>query len=145
PASKQKSAARAALAISDLLPVSRDFGFVVDDKVQAAELLKAVKGVDKVLIADAQVFDVYKLEGGKTSLAVEVTLQPREKTFNDAEIEALSAKIVAAAQKSSGSHVARIGAGHDTSNRNRLEEAEGPSQGAKAGHAQSLCERRQAL
>ncbi|MEO6609421.1 MAG: phenylalanine--tRNA ligase subunit beta [Aestuariivirga sp.] len=102
PASKQKSAARVALAISDLLPVSRDFAFVVDDKVQAAELLKAVKGVDKLLIADAQVFDVYKLEGGKTSLAVEVILQPREKTFNDAEIEALSAKIVATAQKAVG-------------------------------------------
>jgi phenylalanyl-tRNA synthetase beta chain len=102
PASKQKSAARAALVMADLLPVSRDFAFVVDDKVQAAELLKAVKGVDKVLIADAQVFDVYKLEGGKTSLAVEVTLQPREKTFNDAEIEALSAKIVATANKAVG-------------------------------------------
>lgn len=102
PASKQKSAARAALAISDLLPVSRDFAFVVDDKVQAAELIKAVKGVDKLLIADAQVFDVYKLDGGKTSLAVEVTLQPREKTFNDAEIEALSAKIVATANKAVG-------------------------------------------
>jgi phenylalanyl-tRNA synthetase beta chain len=70
--------------------------------VQAAELIKAVKGVDKLLIADAQVFDVYKLEGGKTSLAVEVILQPREKTFNDAEIEALSAKIVATAKKAVG-------------------------------------------
>src|SRR5665213_2057670 len=46
PASKQKSASRAALSFSDLLPVSRDFAFVVDDKVQAAELIKAVKGVD---------------------------------------------------------------------------------------------------
>lgn len=102
PASKQKSAARSALAISDLLPVSRDFAFVVEDKVQAAELIKAIKGVDKVVVADAQVFDVYRLEGGKTSLAVEVTLQPREKTFNDAEIEALSAKIVATANKAVG-------------------------------------------
>ncbi len=102
PASKQKSAARAALVMSDLLPVTRDFAFVVDDKVQAAELIKAVKGVDKLLIADAQVFDVYKLEGDKTSLALEVTLQPREKTFNDAEIEALSAKIVATAAKAVG-------------------------------------------
>ena len=102
PASKQKSAARSALTISDLLPVSRDFAFVVEDKVQAAELIKAIKGVDKVVIADAQVFDVYRLEGGKTSLAVEVTLQPREKTFNDAEIEALSAKIVATANKAVG-------------------------------------------
>ncbi len=102
PAAKQKSASRAALAISDLLPVSRDFAFVVDDKVQAAELIKAVKGVDKVLIAEAQVFDVYKLDDGKKSLALEVTLQPREKTFTDADIEAISAKIVAAANKAVG-------------------------------------------
>ncbi len=99
PTSKQKSASRAALTISDLLPVSRDFAFVVEDKVQAAELIKAVKGVDKILITEAQVFDVYKLEDGKKSLAVEVTLQPKEKTFTDAEIEAISAKIVDAAKK----------------------------------------------
>ena len=102
PSSKQKSASRAALAISDLLPVSRDFAFVVDDKVQAAELIKAVKGVDKALIADAQVFDLYQLPDGKKSLAVEVTLQPREKTFTDADIEAISAKIVATAGKAVG-------------------------------------------
>ena len=75
---------------------------MVEDKVQAAELIKAVKGVDKVLIAEAQVFDLYQLEGGKKSLAVEVMLQPREKTFTDADIEAISAKIVAAAQKAVG-------------------------------------------
>jgi phenylalanyl-tRNA synthetase beta chain len=102
PSSKSKGAARAALLNFDLMPLSRDFAFVVDDQVQAAELLKAVKGVDKVLISDAQVFDVYKLEGGKTSLAVEVTLQPREKTLTEAEIEALSAKIVATAAKAVG-------------------------------------------
>ncbi|MEP6827374.1 MAG: phenylalanine--tRNA ligase subunit beta, partial [Aestuariivirga sp.] len=102
PASKQKTASRAALAISDLLPVSRDFAFVVENKVQAAELIKAVKGVDKVLIADATVFDVYQLEGGKKSLAVEVSLQPKDKTFTDADIEAISAKIVASAQKAVG-------------------------------------------
>ena len=102
PASKPKSNARAALNISDLMPLSRDFAFVVDDKVQAAELVKAVKGVDKVLIADVNVFDRYKLEGGKTSLAVEVILQPKDKTFTDAEIEAISTKIVATAQKAVG-------------------------------------------
>jgi len=102
PASKQKSASRAALTISDLLPVSRDFAFVVEDKVQAAELIKAVKGVDKVLIVEAQVFDLYKLEDGKKSLAVEVILQPKEKTFTDADIEAISAKIVSAANKAVG-------------------------------------------
>ncbi len=102
PGARLKTAARAALVNFDLLPVSRDFAFVVDDKTLAAELLKAVKGVDKVLIAEATVFDVYKLGDGKTSLAVEVTLQPRDKTLTDVEIEALSAKIVATAQKAVG-------------------------------------------
>jgi len=82
--------------------VSRDFAFVLENRVQAAELIKAVKGVDKVLITEAQVFDVYQLQGGKKSLAVEVTLQPREKTFTDADIEAISAKIIATAQKAVG-------------------------------------------
>ena len=102
PASKQKSASRAALSISDLLPISRDFAFVVENKVQAAELIKAVKGVDKIVISEAQVFDVYQLEDGKKSLAVEVTLQPKEKTFTDADIEAISAKIVDTANKAVG-------------------------------------------
>jgi len=74
----------------------------VEDKVQAAELIKAVKGVDKVLISDAQVFDVFKLADGKKSLAVEVLLQPKDKTFTDVEIEAISAKIIATAQKAVG-------------------------------------------
>jgi phenylalanyl-tRNA synthetase beta chain len=102
PSSKSKGAARAALLNFDLMPVSRDFAFVVDHKVQAAELIKAVKGVDKVLIADAAVFDVFKLDDTRSSLAVEVTLQPRDKTLTDAEIEALSAKIIATAEKAVG-------------------------------------------
>jgi phenylalanyl-tRNA synthetase beta chain len=102
PAARAKTAARPALVNFDLMTVSRDFAFVVDDNVQAAELLKAVKGVDKALISDACVFDVYKLEGGKSSLGVEVILQPREKTLTDSEIEVLSAKIVATANKAVG-------------------------------------------
>ncbi len=102
PAARQKGTARAALTVADLMAVSRDFAFVVDDNVQAAELVKAVKGVDKQLIAEASVFDVFKLADGKTSLALEVTIQPRDKTMNDAEIEDVSAKIIAAVAKATG-------------------------------------------
>ncbi len=102
PAPKQKGTTKAALVLSDLMTVDRDFAFVVEDKVQAADLLKAVKGVDKVLIADASVFDVFKLDGGKQSLAVSVTLQPKDKTMTEEEIEAVSAKIVAAAATAVG-------------------------------------------
>jgi phenylalanyl-tRNA synthetase beta chain len=102
PGSKSKGATRAALNASDLMPVSRDFAFVVDQNVEAEKLVKAAKGVDKALISDVTVFDLYKLEGGKTSLAIEVTLQPREKTLTEAEIEAVSAKVVAAVSKATG-------------------------------------------
>jgi phenylalanyl-tRNA synthetase beta chain len=102
PVSKAKSATRAALNISDLLPVSRDFAFVVDAGVEADKLVKAAKSADKALITDALVFDVFRLDGDKQSYAVEVTMQPREKTLTDQEIEAVSQKIVAAVAKATG-------------------------------------------
>jgi phenylalanyl-tRNA synthetase beta chain len=102
PGSKSKSATRAALNISDLMPLSRDFAFVVDSNVEAEKLVKAAKSADKLLISDVSVFDLYKLDAAKTSLAIEVTLSPREKTLTEAEIEAVSAKIVAAVSKATG-------------------------------------------
>ena len=84
------------------MTVKRDFAFVVDDAVEAEKLLKAAKSADRVLIADVSVFDLYKLEGGKTSLAIEVTLQPKDKTLTEPEIEAVSAKIVQAVSKATG-------------------------------------------
>ncbi len=102
PVPKSSKATRAALATSDLLPVSRDFAFVVDAGVEAEKLVKAAKGADKALIADATIFDVFKLDGGKTSLALEVTLQPREKTLTDEEIEAVSQKVIASVMKATG-------------------------------------------
>ncbi|MFT3988814.1 phenylalanine--tRNA ligase subunit beta [Aestuariivirga sp.] len=102
PGSKAKSATRAALNASGLMPLTRDFAFVVDDAVEADKLVKAAKGADKALISDAAVFDVFRLEGGKTSLALEVTLSPREKTLTDAEIDAVSSRIVEMVKKATG-------------------------------------------
>ena len=102
PASKSKGATRAALNTSDLMPLSRDFAFVVDSAVEADKLVKAARGADKALISDVSVFDLYRLEGGKSSLALEVVLQPRDKTLTEAEIDAVSAKIVAAVTKATG-------------------------------------------
>ena len=102
PVAKSKSATRAALNVSGLMPLTRDFAFVVDDGVEAEKLVKAAKGADKALISDVNVFDVFKLEGAKKSLAIEVTLSPRDKTLTDEEIEAVSAKIVAMVQKATG-------------------------------------------
>jgi len=91
-----------ALELSPLMPLSRDFAFLVAEEVAAGDLTKAVAGADKALIKEARVFDVYRGQGvpdGSKSIAVEILVQPREKTLTDAEIEALSAKVVAAAEK----------------------------------------------
>ena len=103
PEPKKKSVkTKSALELSQLMPLSRDFAFLVDAAKPAGDLVKAVAGADKALIDGVRVFDVYQGAGvpeGQKSLAVEVTVQPREKTLADAEIEALSARIVAAAEK----------------------------------------------
>ena len=96
---------RAALELSPLMPLKRDFAFVVAADTPAGDLVRPILGADKQLIADVRVFDVYQGPGvpeGQKSVAIEVTVQPREKTLTDAEIEALSARIVAAAEKAAG-------------------------------------------
>lgn len=105
PASKRKTLTRAALDASDMQAVTRDFAFLVDQDIAAGDLLRAARGVDRALISQIRVFDVFAGKGvpeGKKSLAIEVTLQPRDKTLTDAEIEAFSAKIVAAIVKATG-------------------------------------------
>ena len=97
--------ARPPLERAALMPLSRDFAFVVDEGAAAADLVRAAYGADKALISDVALFDVYRGPGvpdGKKSIALEVSLQPREKTLTDAEIEATSAKIVAAVGKATG-------------------------------------------
>ncbi|WP_395673640.1 phenylalanine--tRNA ligase subunit beta [Phenylobacterium sp.] len=96
---------KAALELSPLMPLRRDFAFLVPVETPAGDLVRPIIGAEKALIADARVFDVYQGKGvaeGQKSVAIEVTLQPREKTLTDAEIEAVSAKIVAAAEKAVG-------------------------------------------
>jgi phenylalanyl-tRNA synthetase beta chain len=94
-----------ALALSPLMPLTRDFAFVVERATPAGDLVRAVQAADRTLISAVTVFDVYEGKGvadGAKSVAVEVTIQPREKTLTEPEIEALSAKIIAAAQKAVG-------------------------------------------
>jgi phenylalanyl-tRNA synthetase beta chain len=102
PIPKAAKATRAALVVSDLLPVTRDFAFVVDAGIEADKLVKAAKSADKALIANASIFDVFQLDGGKRSLALEVTLQPRDRTLTDKDIESVSQQIVAAVAKATG-------------------------------------------
>jgi phenylalanyl-tRNA synthetase beta chain len=103
PSPKTKSGkSKGALSISNLMPLTRDFAFLLASDAVSGDLVRAIKGADKVLIGEAQVFDVYTGAGvpeGQKSLAVEVTLTPTDKTLTEPEIEAISTKIIAAAQK----------------------------------------------
>ncbi|MFL9499902.1 phenylalanine--tRNA ligase subunit beta [Rhodopseudomonas palustris] len=97
--------AKPALELSAFHPVSRDFAFIVDRKVAVADIVRAAQGVDKKLITSVSVFDVYEGKGidpDKKSVAIAVTLQPRDKTMTDQEIEAVAAKIVAEVTKKTG-------------------------------------------
>ncbi len=100
-----KGAQRALLRASPFQPVERDFAFLVDAREPAEKLIRAAKGADKALIASVSLFDLYegeRVEAGKKSVAISVALQPTERTLTDAEIEAVSQKIVAAVAKATG-------------------------------------------
>ena len=102
PPRKNAAFARPAYAPPALQPVTRDFAFLVPADLAAGDLVRAVRGADKAAIVGAQVFDVFAGAGvpeGRKSVAVEVTLQPGDKSFTDAEIKAVSDKVVAAAAK----------------------------------------------
>jgi len=96
---------RARLDASDLMPLERDFAFVVDSGVSADQVVKAARGADRKLIQAVDVFDLYEgktVPEGKKSLAISVTIQPRERTMTDAEIEEIAQKVVSAVTKATG-------------------------------------------
>jgi phenylalanyl-tRNA synthetase beta chain len=100
-----RTRAKPVLELPPFQPVQRDFAFVVDRDVKAADIVRAAQSADRKLISGITVFDVYERQGiapGKKSIAIAVTLQPRERTMTDAEIEALAAKIVAEIGKRTG-------------------------------------------
>lgn len=108
PAPRRAGAARPALAASDLQAVERDFAFVVDAEVEAAALVNAARGADKALIDTVEVFDEFSgssLGEGRKSLALAVRLQPRDKTLTEAEIEAVSGRIVDKVRAATGAEL----------------------------------------
>ena len=109
PPEKRKSRAKAPLDAADLLPVRRDFAFVLDRSVAAGDVLRAAAGADRALIQDVAVFDVFSggnlAEDGKKSLAIEVTLQPTVETLTDKDIDAVAQKVIAAVKKATGGEI----------------------------------------
>jgi phenylalanyl-tRNA synthetase beta chain len=102
PARKGAAFARPGFTPPALQAVTRDFAFLVPAGLAAGDLVRAVQGADKAVITGVRVFDVFQGQGvpeGKKSVAIEVTLQPGDASFKDAELKALAEKIVAAAGK----------------------------------------------
>jgi phenylalanyl-tRNA synthetase beta chain len=92
-------------ALPAFQPLRRDFAFLVAAATPADALIRAAKGAERRLITNVTLFDRYtgkNLPEGQISLALAVTLQPVEKSLTEAEIEAVSAKIVAAVAKATG-------------------------------------------
>jgi phenylalanyl-tRNA synthetase beta chain len=105
PLPKAARAARPPLAASQFQAVTRDFAFVVAGDVPADRIVRAARGADKALIESVSVFDVFAgaaIGEGRKSVAIEVTLQPRDRTLTDEEIDRASAAIVAAVEKATG-------------------------------------------
>ncbi|MEO0918577.1 MAG: phenylalanine--tRNA ligase subunit beta, partial [Pseudomonadota bacterium] len=105
PQPKNTSSTRAAMAISDLQAVERDFAFVLDADVEAINVVNAAQGADKALIEDVRVFDEFvggALGEGKKSLAITVRLQPVDKTLTDEDIDAVGKAIVEKVSKATG-------------------------------------------
>ena len=99
---------KAKLQLSDFQPVERDFAFVVEESVPAGDVLKAAQAADRQLIQDVTLFDIYRgqgIEAGHKSLAINVTLQPFDKTLTDADIDTLAQKIIAEVKKKTGAQL----------------------------------------
>jgi phenylalanyl-tRNA synthetase beta chain len=104
-AKRKPTRARPVLELSAFQPVSRDFAFIVDRSVRAGDIVRSALAADRTLITDVTVFDVYEGKGiddGRKSVAIAVTIQPREKTLTDQEIDAIAAGIVAEVSKRTG-------------------------------------------
>jgi phenylalanyl-tRNA synthetase beta chain len=97
--------AKPQFVVSDYQKVVRDFAFVIDEKYNSGEIIALVKKIDKQLIKAVKIFDVYQgdnIDTGKKSIAFSVTLEPKDKTLSDKDIDQISKKIISSVHKSTG-------------------------------------------
>lgn len=105
PLPRQKGPAKPLLKLSSLQPVTRDFAFIVDDSISAQALVDSVRRAARDVVTDISVFDIYQgkgIEEGKKSVALAVTLQPKDATFSEADLSSLSEQIAATVAKNCG-------------------------------------------
>ncbi|MBX5023222.1 phenylalanine--tRNA ligase subunit beta [Rhizobium lentis] len=102
---KKATRTKPALDLSPFQAVKRDFAFVVDKTVEAGAIVKAAAGADRKLVTGVNVFDIFEgasVGEGKKSVAIEVQIQPVDRTLTDEDFEALTQKIVASVTKFTG-------------------------------------------
>ncbi len=108
PERRAKTLSKGAMEITDLQPLTRDFAFVLEKDIPAGTLIRAAHGADKSLITNVTLFDHFEGESlgpDKKSLAIEVTLQPKDKTLTDEEIDEVADKIIKAVNKTTGGEI----------------------------------------
>jgi len=100
--------AKPQFVVSDYQKVVRDFAFVIDEKYSSGEIITLVKKIDKQLIKTVKIFDVYQgdnIETGKKSIAFNITLEPKEKTLSENDIDQISKKIISTVQDVTGANL----------------------------------------
>ena len=106
PESKRKiRESKPQFVFSDYQKVVRDFAFVIDEKYSSGEIINLVKKINKELIKEVKIFDVYQgdnISSGKKSIAFNVTLEPKDKTLSDNDIDQISKKIISTVQDTTG-------------------------------------------
>jgi len=104
-AKKKIREAKPQFVVSDYQKVFRDFAFVIDEKYSSGEIISLVQKIDKELIKVVKIFDVYQgdnIVSGKKSIAFNVTLEPKDKTLSDNDIDQISKKIISVVQETTG-------------------------------------------
>ena len=114
PQTRDQGKARPPLELCDLMAIKRDFAFILERSVQSDQVVKAARAADRRLISAVSVFDLFEgtqaeavFGPHKKSLAIEVTLQPRERTLREDDIEAVSRRIIAKVEKATGGTLRR--------------------------------------
>jgi phenylalanyl-tRNA synthetase beta chain len=102
---RPKDTTRPLVQLSPFHSVNRDLAFVVDEEVSAGALMRAAMSADKALISDVTAFDLFQGENlgvGRKSIALNITMQPTEKTLTDSEINSVCSKIISVVEKTTG-------------------------------------------
>ena len=91
-----------------LQSLSRDFSFLIDNKLNVEDLINEIKLVDKILIQEISVFDVYQgnnIPKDKKSVSLSILIQPSDKSLTDDDLEKLSSKIIDRVFKTFGAEI----------------------------------------